>query len=153
MQKQGFGKYDKGNAIITIISGAGGDDAEDFVSMLLSMYMKYVDKKVGEFLLFMNIKMTTMDIEMYLLKFITRSPLLTGEVGEEVGSYGTLRNESGVHRLVRISPFNAKKLRHTSFCLVEVLPEFGKLDEKDFLIPEYDLRIEFAKSSGPGGKM
>mgnify|MGYP001589277327 FL=1 len=63
-----------------------------------------------------------------------------------------MKNEGGVHRLVRISPFNAKKLRHTSFSLVEVLPKFGKLDEKDFNIPEADLKIDFAKSGGPGGQ-
>ncbi|MEK7459771.1 MAG: peptide chain release factor-like protein [Patescibacteria group bacterium] len=153
MQKQGFGKYDKGNAIITIISGAGGDDAEDFVSMLLSMYMKYVDKKGWRISFIHEHKNDHNGYRNVSFKIhLTRSPLLTGEVGERLGPYGTLRNESGVHRLVRISPFNAKKLRHTSFCLVEVLPEFGKLDEKDFLIPEYDLRIEFAKSSGPGGQ-
>jgi peptide chain release factor 2 len=57
-----------------------------------------------------------------------------------------------VHRLVRISPFNAKKLRHTSFSLVEVLPKFSKLEEKDIVIPDADLKIEFARSSGPGGQ-
>jgi peptide chain release factor 2 len=68
------------------------------------------------------------------------------------GAYGELKNESGVHRLVRISPFNAKKLRHTSFSLVEVLPRFSKLDEKDFIIPEADLKIEYSRSGGPGGQ-
>ena len=63
-----------------------------------------------------------------------------------------LKHESGVHRLVRISPFNAKKLRHTSFSLVEVLPKFSKLDEKDFNIPTDDLKIDFARSGGPGGQ-
>jgi peptide chain release factor 2 len=63
-----------------------------------------------------------------------------------------LKNESGVHRLVRVSPFDAKKLRHTSFSLVEVLPKFSKLEEKDIVIPERDFKIEFARSSGPGGQ-
>ena len=57
-----------------------------------------------------------------------------------------------MHRLVRISPFNAKKLRHTSFALVEVLPKFSKLDERDFYIPEADIRFEFSRAGGPGGQ-
>ena len=64
--------------------------------------------------------------------------------------YGTLKNESGVHRLVRISPFNAKQLRHTSFSLVEVIPKFEKTGEID--IPETDIRVELSKSGGPGGQ-
>jgi peptide chain release factor 2 len=139
-QKEGIGKYDKGNAILTIISGAGGDDAEDFSAMLLSMYMKYVSKKGWE------------------LSFIHEHKNDHGgyrNVSLEIkgkGAYGELKNESGVHRLVRISPFNAKKLRHTSFSLVEVLPKFSKLEEKDFVIPEADLKIEYSRSGGPGGQ-
>lgn len=139
-KKEGLGKFDKGPAILTIISGAGGDDAEDFSAMLLSMYMKYANKK-GWSISFIHehkndhggYRNITIEIN-----------------GKNV--YGNLKNESGVHRLVRISPFNAKKLRHTSFSLVEVLPKFSKLDEKDFIIPEADLKIEFAKSGGPGGQ-
>ena len=66
------------------------------------------------------------------------------------GAYGKLKNESGVHRLVRISPFNAQKKRHTSFSMVEVIPKLEKA--RDMQIPEDDLKIEFAKSSGPGGQ-
>lgn len=66
------------------------------------------------------------------------------------GAYGTLKNESGVHRLVRISPFNAKKMRHTSFSLVEVLPKFDKIEHMP--IPPEEIKIEFARSSGPGGQ-
>ncbi len=139
-KKEGFGKYDKGNAIVTIISGAGGDDAEDFSAMLLAMYMKYADKK-GWGIHFIHEHKNDHD------GYRNVSFELVGK-----GSYGNLKNESGVHRLVRISPFNAKKLRHTSFSLVEVLPKFSKLEEKDFVIPDADLKIEFAKSGGPGGQ-
>ncbi len=139
-KKEGLGRFDKGNAILTIVSGAGGDDAEDFSAMLLSMYMKYASKKGWE------------------ISFIHEHKNdhggyrnITIEISGK-GVYGTLKNESGVHRLVRISPFNAKKLRHTSFSLIEVLPKFSKLDEKDFVLPEADLKIEFAKSGGPGGQ-
>ena len=139
-EKEGFGKYDKGNAIVTIISGAGGDDAEDFSAMLLSMYMKYANKKGLE------------------ISFIHEHKNDQGgyrNVSFEIkgkGVYGMLKNESGVHRLVRISPFNAKKLRHTSFSLVEVLPKFSKLEEKDVVLKPEDLKIEFARSGGPGGQ-
>jgi len=139
-KKQGLGKYDKGNAILTIISGAGGDDAEDFSKILLDMYMKYANRKGWN------------------ISFIHEHKNDHGgyrNVSFEIvgkGVYGNLKNESGVHRLVRISPFNAKKLRHTSFSLVEVLPKFSKLEEKDFIIPPADLKIEFARAGGPGGQ-
>jgi peptide chain release factor 2 len=68
------------------------------------------------------------------------------------GAYGLLKNESGVHRLVRTSPFNAKGLRHTSFALVEFIPKFEKVDASDLVIPEDEIRLEFARSSGPGGQ-
>ena len=71
---------------------------------------------------------------------------------EGKNAYGMLKNEGGVHRLVRISPFNAKKLRHTSFSLVEILPKFSKLEERDVLLRPEDLKIEFARSGGPGGQ-
>ncbi len=139
-KKEGFGKYDKGNAILNIISGAGGDDAEDFSAILFSMYQKFAKKKGWELTLIHENKN---DHNGYRNISVEVS-------GKNV--YGTFKNESGVHRLVRISPFNAKKLRHTSFSLVEVLPKFSKLEEKDVVIPEADLKIEFAKSGGPGGQ-
>ncbi len=139
-KKEGLGKYDKGNAILAIISGAGGDDAEDFSAILLNMYMKYVIKKG------------------WSISFIHEHKNdhggyrnITLEISGK-GAYGTLKKEGGVHRLVRISPFNAKKLRHTSFSLVEVLPKFSKMEEKDMIISPDDLKIEFARSSGPGGQ-
>jgi peptide chain release factor 2 len=135
---EGVGKYDKGNAVMTIFSGAGGDDAEDFSAMLFSMYRRYFDNKGWELSIlhqnqndhggFRNI---TLEIK-----------------GKNV--YGTLKNESGVHRLVRISPFNAKSLRHTSFSMVEVIPDFEKMDEIRIL--EDEIRVEYSKSSGPGGQ-
>ena len=142
-KKEGLGAHDRGNAIITIISGAGGDDAEDFSAMLLSMYMKYADRKN------------------WAISFIHEHKNEHGgyknvslEIHRNKASapYGTLKHESGVHRLVRISPFNAKKLRHTSFSLVEVLPKFSKMEEKDLVIPEADLKIEYSRSGGPGGQ-
>ncbi len=139
-KKAGVDKYNKGNAIITIISGAGGDDAEDFSAMLLEMYMKYANKKG------------------WGIRFIDEHKNDHGgyrNVSFEVEGknvYGSLRHEGGVHRLVRISPFNAKKLRHTSFSLVEVLPKFSKLEEHDIVLSPDDLKIEFARSGGPGGQ-
>ena len=135
---EGVGKYDKGSAIITIFSGAGGDDAEDFSAILYEMYRKLAVKKKFELIL---IHANQNDHGGY------RN--LTFELAGK-GAYGLLKNESGVHRLVRISPFNAKKLRHTSFSLVEVIPKLAKTEE--FEIPPEDLKIDFARSSGPGGQ-
>lgn len=136
----GVGKYDKGDAVMTIFSGAGGDDSEDFSAMLLRMYYKFFEKQGYETRVlhenrndqggYRNI---TLDVH-----------------GKN--AYGTLKNESGVHRLVRISPFNAKQLRHTSFSMVEVIPDFKAHGDDDIVIPEKDLRIEFSRSSGPGGQ-
>ena len=137
---EGIGKFDKGAAVITIYSGAGGDDAEDFSKILLEMYLKYADRKNAR------------------VSFITENKNDHGgyrNISFEIegkGMYGNLKNESGVHRLVRISPFNAKKMRHTSFSLVEVLPKFSKFDERDFVVPPADLKIEFARAGGPGGQ-
>ncbi len=135
---EGGGKYDKGNAIMTIFSGAGGDDAEDFSAMLLNMYLKFcVQKNFTVTILHKNEN----DNGGY------RN--ITIEISGK-NAYGTLKNESGVHRLVRISPFSSKSLRHTSFSLVEVIPEFKKTTE--FEIPETELKVEFSRSSGPGGQ-
>jgi peptide chain release factor 2 len=137
-EKEGGGKYDKSHAIVTVFSGAGGDDAEDFSAMLVRMYLRYAERRGWPVAIlhknendhggFRNI---TFEIE-------------------AKGAYGILKNESGVHRLVRISPFSARKLRHTSFSMVEVVPKFEKSSEME--IPESDLRVEFARSSGPGGQ-
>ena len=136
----GAQKYDKGSAIVTIISGAGGGDAEDFGAMLFSMYVKYANKKGWNVLVIHENKNDSGGYRNISFELVGK------------GVYGNLKNESGVHRLVRISPFDAKKLRHTSFTLVEVLPKFSKLEEKDFIIPPADLKIEFSRSGGPGGQ-
>lgn len=134
----GVGKYDKGNAVMTIFSGAGGDDAEDFSAMLLRMYFKYFEKSRFSW---RTLHENTNDHGGY------RN--VTVEISGK-NAYGTLKNESGVHRLVRVSPFSAKKLRHTSFSMVEIIPDFEKIEEID--IPDKDVRVEFARSSGPGGQ-
>lgn len=139
-EKEGFGKHDRGNAIVTIISGAGGDDAEDFSGMLLNMYMKYATKKGWEMVLIHEHKNDHNGYRNVSIEIVGK------------GAYGELKNENGVHRLVRVSPFNAAQKRHTSFSMVEVLPKFSKLEEKDFIIPENDLKIEFTRSGGPGGQ-
>ncbi|MEO5635127.1 MAG: PCRF domain-containing protein [Candidatus Paceibacterota bacterium] len=139
-KKEGLGKYDKGNAILTIISGAGGDDAEDFSAMLISMYVKFANKKNWGVVFIHEHKNEQNGYRNVSIE-------ISGK-----GAYGMLKNEGGVHRLVRISPFNAKKLRHTSFSLVEVLPKFSKLQEKDIVLSPEDLKIEFTRSSGPGGQ-
>ncbi|OGI66708.1 hypothetical protein A2823_00725 [Candidatus Nomurabacteria bacterium RIFCSPHIGHO2_01_FULL_41_91] len=139
-KKVGVHKYDKGNAILTIISGAGGDDAEDFSAILFQMYEKYAKKNGWEISFISEHKNDHGGYRHIAMEILGKN------------AYGNLKNETGVHRLVRISPFNAKKLRHTSFSLVEVLPKFSKLEEKDIVLLPEDLKIEFARSSGPGGQ-
>ncbi len=143
----GANKYDKGNAILNIISGAGGDDAEDFSRILLEMYMKYANRRGWEIFFIHENKNNHNGYRS--VSFEIKGPSNTSG---QAGPYGMLKNESGVHRLVRISPFNAKRLRHTSFSLVEVLPKFSKLEEKSFIIPDGDLKIEYSRSGGPGGQ-
>ncbi len=134
------GKYDKGDAIMTIFSGAGGDDAEDFSSILYRMYRKLAENKGW-------------GIEVIHANDNDHGGYrnITVEIsGKNV--YGTLKHESGVHRLVRISPFNAKQLRHTSFSMVEVIPKFEKVHSADIELADKDLEISIAKSGGPGGQ-
>ncbi len=135
----GSQKYDKSNAILSILSGAGGDDAEDFSSMLLHMYLKYIERIGWQVVLLHENKNDVGGYRNISLEVVGK------------GAYGTLKNESGVHRLVRISPFNAKSLRHTSFSLVEIVPKLQKDDSVVEIRPE-DLKIEFSKAGGPGGQ-
>ena len=135
---QGGSAYDKGGAILSLVAGAGGDDAEDFAQLLLHMYRKYIESRGwGVTILHENkndhggYRNLSIEIE-----------------GNNV--YGTLKHEYGVHRLVRVSPFSATKKRHTSFVLVEVLPIVEKVSAIE--IPESDVEITVARSSGPGGQ-
>ncbi len=137
-KREGVNAYDKGGAVMTILAGAGGDDAEDFAGMLLQMYLKFAENKN------------------YTVSFLHENKNdhngyrnITIEV-QGKNTYGNLKNESGVHRLVRISPFNANSKRQTSFCLVEVIPKIEK--NVDIVIPPDDLEIDFAKSGGAGGQ-
>ena len=134
----GGGKYDSGDAVMTIFAGAGGDDAEDFAAMLFQMYQKFIARRGW------------------------RAELLGENKNDHSGyrnitveikgthAYGTLKRESGVHRLVRISPFNASGKRQTSFAMVEIIPKFEK--SMDIEIPDTELRVDFARSGGPGGQ-
>ena len=136
--RDGVNQIDKGNAILTILAGAGGDDSEDFAKMLLEMYFAYIKRQRWDYSMIHD---NTNDHGGYRNVTIEI-------IGKNV--YGNLKNESGVHRLVRISPFNAKSLRHTSFAMVEVLPILPQADRTP--IPPEDIRIETSRSSGPGGQ-
>lgn len=137
IQLEGGSKYDNGSAILNIFAGVGGDDAEDWVAMLLDMYSKFTQKK---------------NWSLHILDDNQNSNGGYRSVTCEVigkGAYKTLKLESGVHRLVRISPFNANDKRQTSFAMVEVMPV---IKIEDFVVPESELEIEFTKAGGPGGQ-
>jgi peptide chain release factor 2 len=135
---EGIGKYDRGGATLSILAGAGGTDAEDFARILLSLYMKYIENKGWQYVFLHENKN---DYDGY--RNITLEVL-----GKNV--YGTLKNESGVHRLVRISPFNTQDKRHTSFALVEIVPKLE--NQKEIEIDPSELDMQFTRSSGPGGQ-
>ncbi|MEK7147978.1 MAG: PCRF domain-containing protein, partial [Patescibacteria group bacterium] len=144
---EGVGKYDKGGAVMTIFSGAGGDDAEDFSRILLEMYQKLFEKKGWSYSI---VHQNENDHGGYRNVTIDIDDPASHKASQGFGSYGVLKNESGVHRLVRISPFNASQKRHTSFSMVEVIPKFEKPDE--IKIPPEDIKVELSRSSGPGGQ-
>lgn len=132
------GEYDRNNAIVSIHSGQGGVEAMDWCQMLFRMYSRFIEKKGW------------------------KKEIIEQTVGDEAGlksitfltpgsfAYGTLKYEAGVHRLVRLSPFNADNLRQTSFALVEVIPEIDQNDE--VIISDDDLDWEFYRASSHGGQ-
>lgn len=132
------GPHDASNAVVSIHAGAGGTDAQDWAEMLMRMYFRYAEKKGWK------------------VRLVDESR--GGEAGiksvtffvDGRHAYGHLRGEAGVHRLVRLSPFNADALRQTSFALVEVMPEFD--DSVDIEIKPEDLRIDTFMSGGKGGQ-
>ncbi len=129
-----IGRYDKQSAVLAIYPGAGGEDAEDWARMLGAMYEGYAKTRGWK------------------VRVVDDNPRSwTIEVGGAY-AYGYLKNEQGVHRLVRISPFNAKHSRETSFALLEVVPDLPALEESKLQIPESDLKFEFSRAGGPGGQ-
>jgi len=132
------GEYDERNAILAVHAGAGGTESQDWAEMLMRMYLRWVERHGY------------------------RAEILGSTPGEEAGmksvlieisgdyAYGYLKAEHGVHRLVRLSPFDADHARHTSFALVEVMPE-ARADVDIEIVPD-DLKVETFRSSGPGGQ-
>lgn len=137
------GTYDRGNAVISIFAGAGGKDAEDWAAMLRRMYERWAEHR--------GYRLRT--LHEHFGEMEGPSGWSLKNVSLEIRgphAYGYLKKENGVHRLVRISPFSAKSLRHTSFALVEVMPEFVAPGE--IRIKPEEIHIDFFRSSGPGGQ-
>jgi peptide chain release factor 2 len=128
------GRHDARSAVLAVYPGAGGEDAEDWARMLFEMFEKFARRRSWKTrILDDNANRRTMEI-----------------IGTY--AYGYLKREAGVHRLVRISPFSAQKLRHTSFALVEVVPDLPAQDASKLEIPDADLTFEFSRAGGPGGQ-
>ena len=134
----GKGKYDRSDAVFTIVAGAGGDDSEDFARMLVEMYQRYAGTR--------GWGVTILDSNANNHNGYRN---ITFQINGK-GAYGALNHESGVHRLVRISPFNANDQRQTSFVLVEVSPYFAETVQVE--LHEDDLEVSFARSGGAGGQ-
>jgi len=133
------GEYDSYPAVMTIHAGQGGTEANDWASMLLRMYLMYFDKKGWKYSIAESIKGNETGIVTTTINIF--SPM----------AFGVLKKEHGVHRLVRISPYNAQGLRQTTFAGVEVIPLFNEEEEK-LEIPDKDIEFKAVKSGGPGGQ-
>ena len=136
--KQKSDPYHDAQIVLSVIAGAGGIDAEDFAAILLTMYINYAKKNGWDFSLLYERRNTRNGVKHVDLEIQNKQ------------AGGKLRYESGVHRLVRKSPFNAKGLRHTSFALVEVVPKIPLTSSVE--IPERDIEISYSRSSGAGGQ-
>lgn len=132
------GVYDRNNAILAIHAGTGGVDAQDWAQMLLRMYLRFCDRK--------GFKTKIVDQSKGQEAGLKSASVLV----EGAWAYGYLKAEGGVHRLVRISPFDAEKMRHTSFALLEVLPDLGTTEKVE--IKDEELKIDTFRSSGHGGQ-
>ena len=138
------GQYDRNNAILTIVSGAGGKDAQDWAAIILRMYQRYCERAGFKArILSQNFGESGPESRIGIKEAVLE---VKGRF-----AYGLLKGESGVHRLVRLSPFSAKSLRHTSFALVDVLPQLSD-KEGDIEIKDEDLRVDTYRASGPGGQ-
>lgn len=132
------GEYDQRNAYLSLYSGAGGLDASDWARMLLRMYQRYCERQG------------------WSVSLVSESYVEGGGIKEATlfiqhpYAYGLLKGEHGVHRLVRLSPFSAAKLRHTSFALVDIIPEIEKT--QNVVLSKDTIRVDFFRSSGPGGQ-
>lgn len=132
------GKYDENNAIITIHAGAGGTEAQDWADMLYRMYAGWAEKN--------NYKLEILN---YLAGEVAGTKSVTFQLSGD-NAYGWLKNENGVHRLIRISPFDAAKRRHTSFVSVDVMPEVE--NDTSIIINPEDIQMDTFRSSGAGGQ-
>lgn len=132
------GRFDQNNAILSIYAGAGGVDAQDWAEMLLRMYLRFSEKKGWSVKILDQTKGGEAGLKSVTLE-------ISGSC-----AYGFLKSEKGVHRLVRISPYDAEKMRHTSFALVEVLPAIE--NDNEIEIKDEDLKIEFFGAGGAGGQ-
>jgi peptide chain release factor 2 len=132
------GKYDVNNAIVAIHAGSGGTEAQDWSEMLMRMIFRFAEKQEWDIEVLWESRGGEAGVKGITFRVSGRH------------AYGYLRSEFGVHRLVRISPFDAEKMRHTSFALIEVLPEIEEASEVE--INSKDLRVDTYMSSGPGGQ-